>query len=325
MGKKRSSEPQLDPAATVVSQDASKGSQSPPPIPSGDSDIPSPEVSEALIQAILSTDSDREEIRELAELIERERNLARSIDPVLSKSVDNYPLGFGSLLSGFQGELAIEMMDAAASLKEAEQPEPSLVVEALDKLIWFRECVHLYGLTGPVGDVLRGLSLLGPVRVILGRAESLADELGTDYAPFIRACMTDTPEMVSELTIGRKQLIVALKKTIPDEKGGPEHADQLSRFPKLKAHDLQAWQLTFLSGMTQANVATALNKMYGTNYKQGQVSRMIARAQAHARANGVADMLSKPIGQPRTADPSRLELGPRVDKRKPRPSDMTGA
>lgn len=95
--------------------------------------------------------------------------------------------------------------------------------------------------------------------------------------------------------------------------------------PELKPHDRQAWQLATLHGMTQDKVATALNKEHGTTYTQGQVSRMIARAKTHAVANGLAEKLPGSSARPRAVDPSRLELGPRADKRKPRPSDMARA
>lgn len=98
-----------------------------------------------------------------------------------------------------------------------------------------------------------------------------------------------------------------------------------AKLPELKAHDRQAWQLATLHGMTQDKVAAALNTEHGTTYTQGQVSRMIARAKAHADANGLAEKVAGPIDRPRTVDPGRLELGARVDKRKPRPSDMARA
>lgn len=98
-----------------------------------------------------------------------------------------------------------------------------------------------------------------------------------------------------------------------------------AKLPELKAHDRQAWQLATLHGMTQDKVAAALNKEHGTTYTQGQVSRMIARTKAHADANGLAEKVAGPIDRPRTVDPGRLELGARVDKRKPRPSDMARA
>jgi hypothetical protein len=96
-----------------------------------------------------------------------------------------------------------------------------------------------------------------------------------------------------------------------------------AKLPELKAHDRQAWQLATLHGMIQDKVAAALNKEHGTTYTQGQVSRMIARAKAHARANGLAEKVAGPIDRPRAVDPGRLELGARVDKRAPRPSDLT--
>lgn len=101
-----------------------------------------------------------------------------------------------------------------------------------------------------------------------------------------------------------------------------EQCPDATPLPELKAHDRQAWQLATLHGMTQAKVAEELNKQYGTTYSQGQVSRMIARATTHAQANGLAEIVPKPIDPPRTIDPNRLELGQRVDRRRPRPSDM---
>jgi len=108
---------------------------------------------------------------------------------------------------------------------------------------------------------------------------------------------------------------------VATEPGGDVKAERAARLPELKAHDRQAWQLATLHGWTQDKVAGALNKEHGTTYGQGQVSRMIARAKAHADANGLAEKVAGPIDRPRTVDPGRLELGARVDKRKPRQSD----
>lgn len=110
-----------------------------------------------------------------------------------------------------------------------------------------------------------------------------------------------------------------------DSTGAVDADAPASRLPKLKAHDRQAWQLATLHGMTQDKVAAELNRVHGTTYTQGQVSRMIARAKAHAEANGLTEKVAGPIDRPRTVDPGRLELGARVDKRKPRPSDMARA
>jgi hypothetical protein len=94
------------------------------------------------------------------------------------------------------------------------------------------------------------------------------------------------------------------------------------KLPKLQVHDRQAWQLSLLAGMTQSKVAEKLNEEHGTSYKQPAVSRMIARAKAHAEASGLAAMLPREIDRPRTVDPSRLALGARTDARTPRPSDI---
>lgn len=95
--------------------------------------------------------------------------------------------------------------------------------------------------------------------------------------------------------------------------------------PKLKPHDRQAYQLSIMHGMTQTNVAAMLNREHGTKYSQGCVSKMIARAKRHADASGLSEHLPKPASRPRTVDPDRLELGPRADRRKPRPSDTARA
>ncbi|MCE9618482.1 MAG: hypothetical protein K8R92_01055 [Planctomycetes bacterium] len=96
------------------------------------------------------------------------------------------------------------------------------------------------------------------------------------------------------------------------------------QLPELGPHDRQAWQLSMMQGMTQGKIAEALNKEHRKTYNQGQVSRMIARAKVHAEANGVdklAEQVAGKIKRPMTVDPGRLNLGPRVDKRNPRPSD----
>lgn len=111
----------------------------------------------------------------------------------------------------------------------------------------------------------------------------------------------------------------------PLRAAGEEGDSRAARLPQLKPHDRQAWQLATLHGMTQGKVATELNGEHGTTYTQGQVSKMIARAKAHAEASGLAEKLSGRIDRPRTIDPGRLELGARTDKRKPRPSDLTRA
>jgi hypothetical protein len=98
-----------------------------------------------------------------------------------------------------------------------------------------------------------------------------------------------------------------------------------AKLPELKTHDRQAWQLATLHGMTQCKIAAALNQEHRTTYTQGQVSRMIRRAKIHAEANGLIKKVAGPIDRPRTVDPRRLELGARVDMRKPRPSDMARA
>jgi len=109
------------------------------------------------------------------------------------------------------------------------------------------------------------------------------------------------------------------------ESQGARDAQPAAKLPELKPHDRQAWQLSNLHGMTQGKVAAVLNKEHGTTCTQGQVSRMIGRAKAHADASGLSEKVPSKIERPRTVDPGRLELGARVDRRKPRPSDITRA
>lgn len=105
-----------------------------------------------------------------------------------------------------------------------------------------------------------------------------------------------------------------------------EAESRRTRLPKLAKHDLQAWQLAMLHGRTQVKVADTLNKEHGTQYTQGQVSRMIGRAKAHADANGLSEMVgNRKAAPPRVVDPGRLDLGARTDKRRPRPSDAAEA
>ncbi|TWT43953.1 hypothetical protein RAS1_03570 [Phycisphaerae bacterium RAS1] len=99
----------------------------------------------------------------------------------------------------------------------------------------------------------------------------------------------------------------------------------IQRLPNLMQHDKQAWQLSLLHGMTQEKVAEQLSREHGKKYTQGEVSRMIRRAKQHAEASGLAAMVTGKAERPKTVDPAALELGRRVDRRKPRPSDLARA
>ncbi len=89
------------------------------------------------------------------------------------------------------------------------------------------------------------------------------------------------------------------------------------KLPNLMPHDQQAWQLSFLRGMTQIKIAEQLNQEHGTTYTQGQVSRMIARAKKHAEASGVANLLQPKSEPARSIDPAKLDMGKRMDNRSP--------
>ncbi len=169
----------------------------------------------------------------------------------------------------------------------------------------------------------------------LGNAEKATNwRLSSGWDPF------RWPKVAAiDMAEAAKQLEVWLEKIRPlrDAKGKPatgsfatspeesSRDNRRVRLPELKVHDRQAWQLSIIHGMSQERIAAALNKEYGTTYTQGQVSRMITRAKAHASASGLAEKLTEPIDRPRTVDPGRLELGARIDKRKPRPSDKARA
>lgn len=92
--------------------------------------------------------------------------------------------------------------------------------------------------------------------------------------------------------------------------------------PELQVYDRQAWTLWRLGGKNQTEVAELLSRKHGVLLGQGQVSKMCKRFQAYIDAGGVTDDLPKPSKRVRATDPERLELGPRTDPRKPRPSDL---
>jgi hypothetical protein len=136
-----------------------------------------------------------------------------------------------------------------------------------------------------------------------------------------REAVAAIPALVEENRAGFESVLSAIESQIAHN----DRHTRAAKLPELKPHDRQAWQLATLYGMTQDKVAAALNKEHGTTYTQGQVSRMITRVKAHAEANGLAEKVAGRIDRPRTVDPVRLELGARVDKRKPRPSDTARA
>lgn len=129
-------------------------------------------------------------------------------------------------------------------------------------------------------------------------------------------------EDAKEKGLDKVETAIAGEQT-PASKRRAEGGSPVVKLPELKPHDRQAWQLSMLHEMTQERVAAALNKEHGKTYTQGQVSRMIARAKAHSEASGLADKMPKRLDPPLTVDPAKLDLGARIDKRKPRPSDLT--
>lgn len=87
-----------------------------------------------------------------------------------------------------------------------------------------------------------------------------------------------------------------------------------ARLPRLGPHDTQAYQL-YAFGKRQREIAQILNEQHHTQCGQGQVSRMIKRAKAHAEASGLANLIPEPAKPARSIDPARLELGARTDHR----------
>jgi len=86
------------------------------------------------------------------------------------------------------------------------------------------------------------------------------------------------------------------------------------KLPTLQKHDVKAYQLSLIYP-TQGKIADKLNSEYGTSYKQGQVSRMLKRAKAHADASGLSQLLPSKANPAMSIDPSRIDLGERTDRR----------
>jgi hypothetical protein len=145
---------------------------------------------------------------------------------------------------------------------------------------------------------------------IAGGADALIDETGH------RLRAGPWNKLLEDCETAKVDLLSAINAVGEDDDGATS-----PKLPQLQAHDRQAWQLSLLHDMTQQKIAEALNNEHGTTYTQGQVSRMIARAKANADASGLSEKVAGRIDRPLAVDPERLELGKRVDKRKPRPSD----
>lgn len=90
------------------------------------------------------------------------------------------------------------------------------------------------------------------------------------------------------------------------------------KLPKLQAHDMTAWKSYLVLG-NQSAVAKRLNDELkpAKPYKQGQVSRMLKRAKAHAEASGLAELTPTATATVRTIDPSRIDIGKNQDRRTP--------
>lgn len=99
--------------------------------------------------------------------------------------------------------------------------------------------------------------------------------------------------------------------------GDPEQAPSSAVLPVLQPHDTQAWQLSQVASLSQPAVAKRLNDQHGTNYSQGQISKMISRAKRHAEASGLAALVEPSTPNPRIEfkDPRILDAGERADGR----------
>ncbi len=86
-----------------------------------------------------------------------------------------------------------------------------------------------------------------------------------------------------------------------------------TRLPHLRPHDRLAYQLSLVHGMSQTRVAEELNREHGTNYCQGNISRMVSRAKAHADASGLTEHLPTRGKAADSIDPAKIDLGSRTD------------
>jgi len=85
--------------------------------------------------------------------------------------------------------------------------------------------------------------------------------------------------------------------------------------PPLREHDMEAYFMRESYGWKQAVIARQLNDKYRTTYRQGQVSRMLDRAEAQVKAYGLSGA-HQSAARARSVDPARLELGRRTDGRR---------
>lgn len=98
--------------------------------------------------------------------------------------------------------------------------------------------------------------------------------------------------------------------------GGTAPPAPSGELPPIGLHDLEAYDLHYSPpGLKQQAVAAALNRKYFTNYGQGQISRMLARARRYRRAQGLPVAGRQPGRGARAVDPARLDLGERTDGR----------
>lgn len=92
----------------------------------------------------------------------------------------------------------------------------------------------------------------------------------------------------------------------------------------LKITDLEraAWKLSIGFKTTQTSIAKVLAKQFRTEVSQAKVSRMLAKVRRLMQASGLPHDDHHPAKRANVVDPSRLNMGKRTDKRRPRPSDM---
>lgn len=92
-----------------------------------------------------------------------------------------------------------------------------------------------------------------------------------------------------------------------------------SKVPMLQKHDMDAWKLYYLIGMKQKDVALKISDQFGVNCDQGQVSRMIKRANLYIKATGDTQLaaVARKTKSAVSVDPSKLDMGLRRDSRAP--------
>lgn len=106
--------------------------------------------------------------------------------------------------------------------------------------------------------------------------------------------------------------------TSSDIADGPGDAVKLKQPPEDALACYRSWVAT---GLRQLELADVLTNELKRPVSQGQVSRWIRQVRKWLEAGNVLPALNaSPITKPIAMDPDRIDLGRRIDKRRPRPS-----